>query len=248
MGHGREAMSIRIRRGAKLLGGVSALAVLLASGHARADNVVPDDQIVQGSQCVGFDCVDNESFGFATQVLKENNTRMLLNDTSVGAFPSNNWGLIANDASSGGRNYFAIGDLGANGTLSSGNSGNLVFGVEAGAPANSLWINSLGGVQLAGLPNCTSGIGSNATGQLSCLGASGPQLVHQDPNTRDILIGDTTDGTLINVAGTAGNRRITGLLDGSISSGSSDAVTGGQLFTANQRVASVFGGGAGLDA
>ena len=75
--HRREAISIRIHRGAKLLGGVSALAVLLASGHARTDNVVPDDQIVQGSQCVGFDCVDNESFGFATQVLKENNTRML---------------------------------------------------------------------------------------------------------------------------------------------------------------------------
>ena len=31
-----------------------------------ADQVVPDDMIVQSSLCVGFDCVDGESFGFDT--------------------------------------------------------------------------------------------------------------------------------------------------------------------------------------
>lgn len=37
------------------------------------DQVIPDDLIVQGSACVGLDCVNNESFGFDTIRLKENN-------------------------------------------------------------------------------------------------------------------------------------------------------------------------------
>jgi trimeric autotransporter adhesin len=37
------------------------------------------------------------------------------------------------------------------------------------------------------------------------------------------------------------------MANGTIASGSTDAVNGGQLFTANQRVAAAFGGGAGLD-
>ena len=35
----------------------------IASGKAVADFVIADDLIVQGSACVGLDCVNNESFG-----------------------------------------------------------------------------------------------------------------------------------------------------------------------------------------
>jgi hypothetical protein len=46
---------------------VLALAAMLAAGgQARADQVIPDDLIVQGSLCVGLDCVNNENFGFDT--------------------------------------------------------------------------------------------------------------------------------------------------------------------------------------
>ena len=73
-------------------------AALLAAGHARADQVIPDDLIVQGSICAGFDCVNNESFGFDTLILKENNLRIFFNDTSTGAgFAANKWRLVAND-------------------------------------------------------------------------------------------------------------------------------------------------------
>ena len=48
--------------------------------------------------------------------------------------------------------------------------------------------------------------------------------------------------------GTAGNRTITGVLAGTIAAGSTEAINGDQLYTANQRVAAAFGGGAGLDA
>src|SRR5690348_1256589 len=62
------------------------------------DQVIPDDLIVQGSGCFGFDCVNNESFGFDTIRLKENNLRIKAEDTSVGAFPTNDWQLTFNDS------------------------------------------------------------------------------------------------------------------------------------------------------
>jgi hypothetical protein len=72
-----------------------------------ADQVIPDDLIVQGSECVGLDCVNNENFGFDTIRLKENNLRIHFDDTSTQAgFPNRDWRLIANDSASGGANKF----------------------------------------------------------------------------------------------------------------------------------------------
>src|SRR5690606_3825600 len=78
-----------------------------ADGGATRDQVVADDLIVQSSLCVGFDCVNNENFGFDTIRLKENNTRIKFEDTSTGTYPSNDWQLTANDSTSGGLNRFS---------------------------------------------------------------------------------------------------------------------------------------------
>ncbi len=76
------------------------------------DVVTADDEIIQGSLCVGLDCVVNESFGFDTIRLKENNTRIKFDDTSTSAgFPNNDWQLTANDSASGGANKFSIEDI-----------------------------------------------------------------------------------------------------------------------------------------
>jgi Chaperone of endosialidase len=99
------------------------------------DLVVPDDQIVQGSLCVGFDCVDNESFGFDTIRLKENNLRIKFEDTSTGSFPSTDWQLTANDSASGGANRFSIEDVTA---------ATNPFTISGGAPNNSLFVSSTG--------------------------------------------------------------------------------------------------------
>jgi len=40
------------------------------AGAASADQVIADDVIIQGSTCVGFDCVNNENFGVDTIRLK----------------------------------------------------------------------------------------------------------------------------------------------------------------------------------
>jgi hypothetical protein len=115
-------------------------ATLITSGNATADFVIPDDLIVQGSACVGLDCVDGESFGFDTLRLKENNTRIKFDDTSTSSgFPNNDWQLTANDSASGGLNKFSI----ENTTV-----GTIPFTVVGPAPTNSLFVASTGKVGL----------------------------------------------------------------------------------------------------
>lgn len=101
------------------------------------DVVTPDDIIVQGSACIGLDCVNNESFGFDTIRLKENNTRIKFEDTSVGTFPTTDWQLTANDSASGGASKFSIEDI---------TGSKVPFTVTAGAPTNSMFVASNGKV------------------------------------------------------------------------------------------------------
>jgi autotransporter adhesin len=62
-------------------------------------------------------------------------------------------------------------------------------------------------------------------------------LVQQNATTRVISVGGATDGTTVNVSGTAGDRTVTGVAAGALSAGSSDAVNGSQLYATNQQVA-----------
>jgi hypothetical protein len=104
------------------------------------DQVIPDDLIVQGSACVGLDCVNNEAFGFDTIRLKENNTRIKFDDTSTAAgFPANDWQLTANDSASGGANKFSIEDI---------TGAKVPFTITAGAATNSIFVDSTGRVGL----------------------------------------------------------------------------------------------------
>ena len=100
------------------------------------DQVIADDLIVQGSACIGLDCVNNESFGFDTIRLKENNTRIKFEDTSTAAgFPTHDWQLTANDSNSGGAEKFSIEDITA---------GTVPFTVTGNAPTNSIFVDSTG--------------------------------------------------------------------------------------------------------
>jgi hypothetical protein len=106
----------------------------------QVDQVIPDDLIVQGSACVGLDCVNNENFGFDTIRLKENNLRIHFDDTSTSAgFPANDWRLIANDSASGGASKFSIEDS---------TGAKTPFTITAGAATNSIFVDSTGRVGL----------------------------------------------------------------------------------------------------
>jgi len=105
-----------------------------------ADQVIPDDLIVQGSECVGLDCLNNESFGFDTIRLKENNTRIKFDDTSTSTgFPARDWQLTANDSASGGSSKFSIEDI---------TGSKVPFTITAGAATNSIFADSTGRIGL----------------------------------------------------------------------------------------------------
>ena len=110
------------------------------------DFVIADDLIVQGSACIGLDCVNGEVFNFDTIRLKENNTRISFNDTSVAPFPTNDWTIRANSSANGGASFLAFVDRGTNN--SGDETGTIVFEVDAGAPANALKVISTGKVGL----------------------------------------------------------------------------------------------------
>jgi len=114
---------------------------------APADVVTADDAIIQGSACIGLDCINNESFGFDTLRLKENNTRIKFNDTSTSAgFPNHSWQLTANDSTSGGAEKFSIEDSTA---------ATVPFTVSGNAPNNALFVDSSGRL---GLRTSTPGL------------------------------------------------------------------------------------------
>jgi len=103
---------------------------------ALADQVISDDLIVDGSACIGLDCVNGESFGFDTLRLKENNLRIRAQDTSASAsFPSNDWQITFNETTNGGANKFSIDDI---------DFGRTPFTIEASAPTNALYVDSSG--------------------------------------------------------------------------------------------------------
>jgi len=100
------------------------------------DFVINDDLIVIGSVCIGFDCVNGESFGFDTLRFKENNLRIKFDDTStLSSFPRNDWQLTANDSANGGASKFSIDDI---------TNSKTPFTVEANARTNSLYVDDGG--------------------------------------------------------------------------------------------------------
>uniref|UniRef100_UPI000373E558 YadA family autotransporter adhesin n=1 Tax=Dyella japonica TaxID=231455 RepID=UPI000373E558 len=61
-------------------------------------------------------------------------------------------------------------------------------------------------------------------------------LVQQDATTRNITVAKDADGTVVDVSGTAGTRKITGASAGDLSATSTDVVNGSQLYATNQAV------------
>jgi len=114
---------------------------LITGTGGATGNVVLNDFYVVGSQCLGLDCPpNNQSFGFSTLVLKENNLRIRFEDTSNSAsFPTNDWELAANESTNGGLSGFMINDI---------DNGQRVFFIAAGAGNNALSIDGQGDVGL----------------------------------------------------------------------------------------------------
>ena len=72
-------------------------------------------------------------------------------------------------------------------------------------------------------------------------------LVQQAGPQADVTVAKDTGGKTVNVAGKDGERVVTGVANGNVSTTSKDAVNGSQLNQTNQAVVNYLGGGAGYD-
>ena len=174
--------------------GTLALAVLVLTPAASADQVISDDLIVQGSACIGLDCNNGESFGFETLRLKENNLRIRFQDTSASAsFPSVDWQITANDSTNGGANKFSIDDL---------DSSRTPFTIEAGAPSHSLYVDDGGRIGFGtSVPVVELHVvdGDTPTLRLQQDGSSGftPQIWDVAGNESGFFVRDATNGSTL---------------------------------------------------
>lgn len=167
---------------------------IATDADAGRDVIHLDDTIITGSLCVGFDCVNGESFAFDTLRLKENNLRVHFQDTSASAsFPTNDWRIVINDTTNGGANYFAIEDSEA---------GRYPFRVEASAPNHSLYVEDSGQVGLGtNTPVVELHIanGDSPTMRLEQTGTSGftPQTWDVAGNETNFFIRDATNASVL---------------------------------------------------
>jgi hypothetical protein len=158
------------------------------------DQVILDDLIVDGSLCVGFDCVNGESFGFDTIRLKENNLRIHFQDTSTtSSFPTNDWRIKINDSLDGGNSEFSIEDVDA---------GRTPFTIRAGAKASAIYVDSAGDVGFGTFnPVVTihEKIGNTPTLRMEQDGSSGftPQTWDLAGNESNFFIRDATGGSTL---------------------------------------------------
>lgn len=104
----QQMMSVPYALYAQSSGSSSNVNWTLNSGDITA--VGTTDVIATSSLGVGSDLTSGFDFGANTIVLRENNTRILFEDSSTpgGTFPSTDWRLTANDQANGGENYFSI--------------------------------------------------------------------------------------------------------------------------------------------
>ncbi len=158
------------------------------------DFVINDDLIVDGSACIGFDCVNGEVFSFDTIRLKENNLRIKFDDTSVvPSFPANDWQLTANESANGGASKFSIEDVSGSRTP---------FTVEANARSHSLYVDDGGRI---GSRTSTPSVeihtidGDTPTLRLQQDGSSGfePQTWDVAGNETNFFIRDVTNGSTL---------------------------------------------------
>lgn len=238
------------------------LMISTAPFTSHAEELILDDLVVIGSECLGFDCVSGQEFSFSTLLLKENNLRVFFHDTSNSAsFPTNDWEIIANDSANEGASFLGFADrlpgyptVSGAGYCEGGNNsgaqcgfstlggdpcagvcvggtappdtacslgftqcdiygatcegagvceaaGNIIFLMEAGAPANSLKIDSAGFVGLGtDAPAAELDVEGDAIvrGNLTVTGTIGGGTgTDQLCPAKEVMVGLSADGTII---------------------------------------------------
>ncbi|HSS48374.1 MAG TPA: tail fiber domain-containing protein, partial [Thermoanaerobaculia bacterium] len=97
------------------------------------DSVVSDDLVVQGTACIGPDCVNGDPDATNTLKLKSRLPRILFDDPFSGFFPARDWALQGNTADPA--DYFILQDV---------TSATIPFSIHGGSPNDTLVVASGG--------------------------------------------------------------------------------------------------------
>lgn len=174
------------------------LPIIASIGQVNAQSDLPtrqqitEDLYVKGSLGIGESIENNQSFGFDTFILREDNLRVLFDDNSSSAsFPANDWRFTFNDSNNGGNNYFSIDDV---------TGGKTPFRIDAGSPNNSLYVASNGFVGIGtNTPDIHLNItnGNTPTVRLEQNGSGGYSAQSWDVagNEVNFFIRDVTNGS-----------------------------------------------------
>jgi len=108
------------------------------------------------------------------------------------------------------------------------------FNVQGGTQATV-------GDALSALDGVVTSNTTNITNLTNNLNSGTVGLVQQASAGADITVAAGSDGAAINFSGTGGARALKGVADGTLAAGSSEAVTGSQLFATNTELARVDG-------
>jgi autotransporter adhesin len=99
-----------------------------------------------------------------------------------------------------------------------------------------------------GTDSVAGGFGASAAGTQSTAIGNNSSVTAGATNSVAIGFGSVANAANTFSIGSVGSeRKLVNLANGTIAAGSTDGINGGELFTANQRVAAIFGGGANLD-
>jgi hypothetical protein len=190
--------------GAALAGGFAGADGDTGGGNTLAtkDTILTNaNGVVRNSLCVGFDCLNNNTYSDTTILLTENNTRIKFDDTSsINSFPRNDWEIEANSNLNGGQSYLGFNDCGQG--SGGGCATDLVFAVEAGVRQNALYVESDGDIGV-GTANPVVRMhlvdGDTPALRLEQDGSSGfaPQTWDVAGNETNFFVRDATNGSTL---------------------------------------------------
>ncbi|WP_322853539.1 YadA-like family protein, partial [Acinetobacter sp. ANC 3832] len=206
-----------------IVGGPSVTTGGISAGNKAITNVADG---VNTSDAVNKGQLDSAVNNIQGNIDKVTDQAVQYNKNADGTVDKNNVTLA------GGSNGTKIGNV-ADGTLASGSK------------------DAVNGGQLADVRDNLQGQITNNTNDINSIkndiNSGSVGLVQQAGKDADITVAKDTGGSKVNMSGTSGDRVVTGVANGAVSSTSKDAVNGSQLNATNDAVVKYLGGGAGYD-
>jgi trimeric autotransporter adhesin len=176
--------------------------------------------------------VNSIALGFAANASTDNSVALGANSVTTAAVPTASVTIGANTYNFAGATPVGVVSVGAPGAERQ------LINVAAGQ-VSATSTDAINGSQLFATNQQVTQNTTEISSLSAALNSGSTGAVRQDSTTRNITIGSNTDGTVVDMTGTAGTRTVTGVTAGAVTADSTDAVNGSQLYDTNQRIENI---------